>query len=157
MSFLPNRLFAPAPIKRKVDCGDTMKYTWATEKGSRRTGVEMKVDARSHMYSRIFSVIEDWRRRLRSKVAISRYRGEVQGQQYNTTLYAQLRVTMETAFRAYGCGNAASIRGPFGFFKRPPEPEVSDNRIKFSRDESAEPYSRRTHEQKKRQHIPRRP
>ena len=46
--FLPNRLFAPAPIKRKFDGGDTMKGTWATEKGSQRTGVEMKVDAHDH-------------------------------------------------------------------------------------------------------------
>ena len=54
MIFLPNRLFAPAPIKRKVDGVDTMKGTWATEKGSQRTGVEMKVDAQGHKYSRIF-------------------------------------------------------------------------------------------------------
>ena len=38
MKFLPNRLFAPAPIKRKVDGGEAMKRTWATEKGNRRTG-----------------------------------------------------------------------------------------------------------------------
>ena len=28
MIFLPNRLFAPAPIKRKVDGGEAMKGTW---------------------------------------------------------------------------------------------------------------------------------
>ena len=53
MKFLPNRLFAPAPIKRKVDGGEAMKGTWATEKGSRRTGVAMKVDAQDHELSRI--------------------------------------------------------------------------------------------------------
>ncbi len=31
MNFHPNRLFAPSPIKRKVDGGDTMKGTRATE------------------------------------------------------------------------------------------------------------------------------
>ncbi len=55
MFFLPNCLFAPAPIKRKVDRGDTMKGTWATEKGSRRTGVAMKVDAQGHKCSRLCS------------------------------------------------------------------------------------------------------
>ena len=39
MKFLPNRLFALAPIKRKVDGGEVMKGTWTAEKGSRRTGV----------------------------------------------------------------------------------------------------------------------
>ena len=38
--FLPNLLFAPAPIKRKIDGGEAMKGTWAAEKGSRRTGVD---------------------------------------------------------------------------------------------------------------------
>ncbi len=46
-----------------------MKGTWAIEKGSQWTGVEMKVDAHGQKYSRIFSVTEDWRRRLRTKVA----------------------------------------------------------------------------------------
>jgi hypothetical protein len=114
--FLPNRLFALAPIKRKVDGGDTMKDTWATEKGSQRTGVEMKVDAQGHKYSRMFSVAKDRRRRLRTKVITSRFRGEVQGQGYYTTLHTQLRATMETAFRAYGCGNTVPIRRPFGIF-----------------------------------------
>ena len=59
MRFLPNRLFAPAPIKRKVDGGDMMKDTWATEKGSQRTGVEKKVDTQGHRCSRIFSVTKD--------------------------------------------------------------------------------------------------
>ena len=58
MKFLPNRLF----IKRKVDCGEAMKDTWATKKGSRRTGVAMKVDAQGHKHSRICSVTKDWRR-----------------------------------------------------------------------------------------------
>jgi hypothetical protein len=56
MNFLPNRLFAPAPIKRKVEGGEAMKDTWATEKRSRRTGVTMKVDAQDHKHSRICSV-----------------------------------------------------------------------------------------------------
>ncbi len=56
MIFLPNRLFAPAPIKRKVDGGGTMKDTWATDKGSQQASVEMKVDAQGHKYSRILSV-----------------------------------------------------------------------------------------------------
>ena len=56
MKFLSNCLFAPAPIKRKVDGGEAMKDTWATEKGSRRTGVTMKVDAQDHEHSRICSV-----------------------------------------------------------------------------------------------------
>jgi len=116
MIFLPNRLFAPAPIKRKVDGGDMMKDTWATEKGSQRTGVEMKVDAQGHKYSRIFFVAKDWRRRLRTKVTTSRFRGDVQGQGYYITLHTKLRATMETAFRAYGCGNTAPIRSPFGIF-----------------------------------------
>ena len=47
MKFLPNCLFDPAPIKRKFDGGEAMKGTWATEKGSRRTGVTMKVDAQN--------------------------------------------------------------------------------------------------------------
>ena len=51
MAFLPNRLFAPAPIQRKVDGGEAMKGTWAAEKGSWRTGVAMKVDAQGHNYS----------------------------------------------------------------------------------------------------------
>ena len=46
--FLPIRLFAPAPIVCKVDGVDAMKDTWATKKGSKRTGVEMKVDAHGH-------------------------------------------------------------------------------------------------------------
>ena len=53
MNFLPNRLFAPAPIKRKVDGGEAMKGTWVAEKGNRRTGVTMKVDAQDHEHSRI--------------------------------------------------------------------------------------------------------
>ena len=53
MKFLPNRLFAPAPIKRKVDGGEAMKGTWATEKGSRRTGMAMKVDVQDHEHSRM--------------------------------------------------------------------------------------------------------
>ena len=56
MKFLPNRLFASAPIKRKIDGGEAMKDTWATEKRSRRTGVAMKVDAQGHKHSRICSV-----------------------------------------------------------------------------------------------------
>ena len=52
MRFLPNRLFASAPIKRKIDGGEAMKGTWATEKGSRRTGVAMQVDAHGHRYSK---------------------------------------------------------------------------------------------------------
>ena len=108
--FLPNPSFAPAPIKRRVDGGEAMKGTWATEKGSQRTGVEMKVDAQGHKYSRIFFVAKDWRRRLRTKVTTSRFRGDVQGQGYYITLHTQLRATMETAFRAYGCGNTAPIR-----------------------------------------------
>ncbi len=67
MIFLPNRLFAPAPVNRKVDGWDTMKGTLATEKESQRTGVEMKVDAQGHKYSRIFSVAKDLRRRLRHR------------------------------------------------------------------------------------------
>jgi hypothetical protein len=37
MKFLPNHLFAPAPIKCIVDGGEVMKGTWAIEQGSRRT------------------------------------------------------------------------------------------------------------------------
>ena len=33
MIFLPNRLFAPAPVNRKVDSGGTMKGTWASSEG----------------------------------------------------------------------------------------------------------------------------
>ncbi len=33
MTFLPNRLLVPAPIKRKVDGGEAMKGTWVNEKG----------------------------------------------------------------------------------------------------------------------------
>ena len=55
MSFLPNRLFDPAPIKFKFDGGEAMKGTWATEKGSRRTGVTMKVDAQGRKCSRMRS------------------------------------------------------------------------------------------------------
>ena len=64
MNFLPNRLFDPAPIKRKFDGGEAMKDTWATEKGSRRTGVTMKVDAQGHKHPRICSVTKDWRRAI---------------------------------------------------------------------------------------------
>ncbi len=74
------------------------------------------MDAQGHKYSRIFFVAKDWRRRLRTKVATSRFRGEVQGQGYYNTLHTQLRATIETAFRAYGCGSAAPIRSPFGIF-----------------------------------------
>ena len=52
MKFLPNHLFAPAPIKRIVDGGEVMKGTWAIEQGSRRKSVAMKVDAHDHIYSR---------------------------------------------------------------------------------------------------------
>ena len=62
MIFLPNRLFTPAPIKRIVDGGEAMKGTWATEKGSRRTGVAMKVDAQGHQCSGICSVTKYCRR-----------------------------------------------------------------------------------------------
>ena len=82
MNFLPNRLFAPAPIKRKFDGGEAMKGTWATEKGSRRTGVAMKVDAQGHKHSRICSVTKDWRRRFQTKVAGARFRGDFPGQGY---------------------------------------------------------------------------
>ena len=77
MKILPNHLFAPAPIKRIVDGGEVMKGTWAIEQGSRRKGVVMKVDAQGHKYSRIFFVAKDWRRRLRTKVTTSRFRGDV--------------------------------------------------------------------------------
>ena len=82
MNFLPNRLFDPAPIKRKFDGGEAMKGTWATEKGSRRTGMTMIVDARGHKHSRISSVTKDWRRRFQTKVAGARFRGDVPGQGY---------------------------------------------------------------------------
>ena len=82
MKFLPNRLFDPAPIKRKFDGGEAMKDTWATEKGSRRTGVTMKVDAQGHKHSRICSVTKDWRRRFQTKVTAARFRGDVPGQGY---------------------------------------------------------------------------
>ena len=59
MKFLPNRLFDPAPIKRKFDGGEAMKETWLTEKGSRRTGVTMKVDAQGRTYSQ--NVLRDLR------------------------------------------------------------------------------------------------
>ena len=74
------------------------------------------MDAQGHKYSRIFFVAKDWRRRLRTKVTTSRFRGDVQGQGYYITLHTKLRATMETAFRAYGCGNTAPIRSPFGIF-----------------------------------------
>ena len=82
MNFLPNRIFAPAPIKRKVDGGEVMKRTWATEKGSRRTGVAMKVDAQGHWHSGICYVTKDFRRRFQTKVAGARFRREVPGQGY---------------------------------------------------------------------------
>ncbi len=75
----PESFFAPAPIKRKVDGGEAMKGMWAVEKEGQRTGVTIKVDAQGHKYSRIFFVAKDWRRRLRTKVTTSRFRGEVQG------------------------------------------------------------------------------
>ena len=34
MKNLPNHLFAPTPIKRKVEGGEVMKGTWAIEQGS---------------------------------------------------------------------------------------------------------------------------
>ncbi len=43
-----------------------MKGTWATETGSQRTGLEMKVDARDRNYSKVFSVTKDWKKRLRT-------------------------------------------------------------------------------------------
>ena len=77
MKFLPNHLFAPAPIKCIVDGGEVMKGTWAIEQGSRRTSVTMKVDAHDHIYSSIFTVTKDCRRRLQTIVAGARIRGEV--------------------------------------------------------------------------------
>ncbi len=59
---LPNRIFitysprSKLSIKRKVDHRDAMKYAWATEKGSQRTGVELKGDVQVHSYSRMCSV-----------------------------------------------------------------------------------------------------
>ena len=124
----------------------------------------MKVDAHDHIYSRIFTVTKDCRRRLQTidagarirgevtedlvrrfqtKVAGAWLRGEVAGQGYIISHHTQLRATMEKAFRTYGCGNTAPIRSPFGNLK-PPEPAASDNRLIFSRDESAEPYARST-------------
>ena len=155
MKFLPNHLFAPAPIKCIVDGGEVMKGTWAIEQGSRRTSVTMKVDAHDHIYSSIFTVTKDCRRRLQTIVAGARIRGEVTedlvrrfqtkvagawlrgevaGQGYIISHHTQLRATMEKAFRTYGCGNTAPIRSPFGYLK-PPEPAASDNRLIFSRDE----------------------
>ena len=155
MKFLPNHLFAPAPIKRIVDGGEVTKGTWAIEQGSRRTSVTMKVDAHDHIYSSIFTVTKDCRRRLQTIVAGARIRGEVTedlvrrfqtkvagawlrgevaGQGYIISHHTQLRATMEKAFRTYGCGNTAPIRSPFGYLK-PPEPAASDNRLIFSRDE----------------------
>ena len=55
MKFLPIRLFAPARIKRKVDGGEAMKDTWAAEKGSRRTGAKLIVDAQGHTSSEMCS------------------------------------------------------------------------------------------------------
>ena len=49
IKILPNRLFAPAPIKRILDSGEVMKGTWAIEQGSRRTSVAMKVGAHDHI------------------------------------------------------------------------------------------------------------
>ena len=132
-----------------------MKGTWAIEQGSRRTSVTMKVDAHDHIYSSIFTVTKDCRRRLQTIVAGARIRGEVTedlvrrfqtkvagawlrgevaGQGYIISHHTQLRATMEKAFRTYGCGNTAPIRSPFGYLK-PPEPAASDNRLIFSRDE----------------------
>ena len=51
--FLSIRLFVPAPKSAKLTAGKAMKGTWAAEKGSRRTGVTMKVDAQDHEHSRI--------------------------------------------------------------------------------------------------------
>ena len=83
MSFLPNRLFAPAPIKRKVDSGEAMKGTWATEKESRRTGVTMKVGCAGPL------ALKNMIRDLRLVKAIPnegcgrpRFRGDVPGQGY---------------------------------------------------------------------------
>ena len=74
MKILPNHLFAPAPIKRIVDGGEVMKGTWAIEQGCRRTSVTMKVDAHDHIYSSIFTVTKDFRRRLQPTVAGARLR-----------------------------------------------------------------------------------
>ena len=82
MKILPNHLFAPAPIKRIVDGGEVMKGTWAIEQGSRRTSVTMKVDAHDHIYSSIYTVTKDYRRRLQTIVAGARLRGEIPGQVY---------------------------------------------------------------------------
>ena len=164
MKIIPNHPFAPAPIKRIVDGGEVMKGAWAIKKGSRRTSVAMKVDAHDHIYSRTCTVTKDFRRRLQPIVAGARLRGEINkdwrkrfqttvagawlrgevaGQGYLISLHTKLRAAMEKAFQTYGFGNKAPIRSPFGYFK-PPEPAASDNRLIFSRDESAAPYERST-------------
>ena len=138
MNFLPNRLFAPAPIKRKFDGGEAMKDTWATEKRSRRTGVAMKVDAQGHKHSRIFSVTKNWRRRFQTKVAGARFRGDVPGQGYDSSHPA-------ASDNGEGVSNLwlreySSDKESILYFKRPPGLAASDDRIMFSRDENAAPY-----------------
>ena len=153
----PESLICSSPDKSAYRCGEVMKGTWAIEQWSRRTGVAMKVEAHDRIYSRACTltkefrrrlqpivagarlrgeVTKDWGRRFQSKVAGAWIRGEVSRQGYLISLHIQLRATMEKAFRTNGCGNAAPIRSPFGYL-RPPEPAASENRLIFSRDESA--------------------
>ena len=80
----PESLIRPSPnkaaIKRKVDGGVAMKGTWAAEKGSRRTGLAMKVDAQGHKCSIMRSDLRS-EYLLQEKVADARLRGGVQGQE----------------------------------------------------------------------------
>ena len=62
LKIFPIYSFAPALIRRIVDCGEAMKGTWAIKKRNRCTGVAMKVDAHDRKLSRARSVTKDLRK-----------------------------------------------------------------------------------------------
>ena len=117
MKFLPNRLFAPAPLKRKVDGGESDEGHVGNRE---RESADGRDDESGCAGPRALkNIIGDLRlvKAIQAKVAVARFRGDVPGQGYYMTLHTQLRATMEKAFRTYGCGITAPIRSLFGFLK----------------------------------------
>ena len=111
MKFLSIRLFAPAPKKCKVDGGVSDEG----HVGSReRESADGRDDESECAGPRVLKNVlrlntgeGDSNRRLRAHGSEEKS----QDKGYYMTLHTQLRATMEKAFRTYGCGNIAPIRG----------------------------------------------
>ena len=140
MKFPSNRLFAPAPIKRKVDGGVAMKGTWATEKRSRRTGEGDESGCAGP-------------RALKNAIRDLRLVKAIPNEGCGRTIprrCPRTRVLNDSSHPAAsdngeGVSNLwlreySPDKEPILHFKRPPEPAASDNRLIFLRNGSEAPY-----------------